>query len=142
MNNWYQMRKEEIVAFLKTEAENGLSRREAADRFRQYGENELREKGGKGALRIIWEQVREMLVAILIVAAAVSFFLGEHVDAVVILVIVVLNTAFGFWQEYNAEKAIAALEKLAVPKVHVKRDGGTEEISAREIVPADVVLIE
>ena len=82
------------------------------------------------------------MVVILLVAAAVSAFLGEYNDVIVIMAIVVLNAILGFTQEYRAEQAIAALKKLAVPTVKVRRSGRIEEISARELVPGDVVSLE
>ncbi len=82
------------------------------------------------------------MVVILLVAAAVSAFLGEFNDVIVIMAIVVLNAILGFTQEYRAEQAIAALKKLAVPTVKVRRNGRIDEISARELVPGDIVLLE
>jgi len=82
------------------------------------------------------------MVLLLIVAAAVSFFLHEYTDATVIMAIIVLNAALGFAQDYRAERALAALKKLAVPVVRVRRDGVVREISARELVPGDIVLLE
>jgi Ca2+-transporting ATPase len=82
------------------------------------------------------------MVVILIIAAGVSIILGDIKDAVAILAIVVLNALLGFTQEYRAEKAIAALKKLAVPTVKVRRDGHLVEKSARELVVGDVVLLE
>ncbi len=142
MSDWHQMDVEQTLATLQVDPARGLSGREAEDRRTQYGENELVEKGGKSPLRILWDQVRGVLVLILLIAAIISFFLGEHLDAAVILVIVFLNTLFGFWQEYNAEKAIAALKKLSVPKVRTKRDSEEKEISARDIVPGDIIRVE
>ena len=69
-------------------------------------------------------------------------FLGDWLDAVVILAIVVLNAALGFFQEYRAEQSMAALKRLAAPVVRVRRDGRVQEISARDLVPGDVVLLE
>ncbi len=111
-------------------------------RREQYGVNELVETGGREAWRILWEQVSGAMVVLLIVAAVVSAYLQEHTDAVVIIAIVVLNAALGFVQDFRAEKALAALKKLAVPVVRVRRAGVVREMSARELVPGDIVLLE
>ncbi|MCP4424771.1 MAG: cation-translocating P-type ATPase [Chloroflexi bacterium] len=142
MGDWYKSETKQVVAILETNPETGLSAAEAQQRLAQYGLNELVEKGAKSPWLILWEQLTEIMVVILIVAAAVSAFFGEVNDVIVILAIVVLNAILGFTQEYRAEKAIAALKKLAVPTVTVRRDGRIEEISARELVPGDIVLLE
>ncbi len=142
MGDWYKSETEQVIADLNTNPETGLTAVEAQQRLRQYGLNELVEKGAKSPWLILWEQLTEIMVVILIVAAIVSAFFGEINDVIVILAIVVLNAILGFTQEYRAEKAIAALKKLAVPTVTVRRDGRIEEISARELVPGDIVLIE
>ena len=82
------------------------------------------------------------MVLILIVAAVISGILGETTEVIVIMIIVVLNAALGFTQEYRAEKSMAALKKMAVPKVRVKRDGRVREIRAQELVPGDIILLE
>jgi Ca2+-transporting ATPase len=127
---------------LNTDAARGLSSDEVARRREEYGPNELIERGAKSPWRIFAEQFTEVLVIVLIVAAVVSLFLGDIEDAVVILAIVVLNAAIGFRQEYRAEKAMAALKKLSTPEVKVHRDGHTKKISAKELVPGDIVLLE
>ncbi|MDQ4076486.1 MAG: HAD-IC family P-type ATPase, partial [Chloroflexota bacterium] len=142
MSDWYQRPAEEVIAELESNPESGLSTAEAEARLEQYGRNELIERGAKNPWRILWEQLIEVMVVILIVAAIVSFFLQEYTDAIVILIIVILNAALGFSQEYRAEQAIAALKKLAVPTVRVRRDGHLVEISARDVVPGDIVLLE
>jgi Ca2+-transporting ATPase len=111
-------------------------------RFEKFGPNELLDRGGKSAWKIIWEQLTGVMTIVLIIAAVVSLFLGDLEDAFAILAIVILNTVLGFSQEYRAEKAMAALKKMAVPHVRVRRDGHTREITARELVPGDVVLLE
>ena len=122
--------------------ESGLAEDEVERRRAQYGPNELVETGGRGPWRILWEQLSGAMVVLLIVAAGVSAFLHEYTDSGVILVIVVLNAALGFIQDYRAEKALAALKKLAVPIVRVRRQGTVREMSARELVPGDIVLLE
>ena len=139
---WFQQDVDTTLEELNTNPKTGLSASEAQSRLEQYGLNELVEKGTKSPWLILLDQVKDAMVIILIIAAIVSGFLGDFKDVVVILAIVVLNAAIGFSQEYRAEQAIAALKKLAVPTVKVRRDGHLLEISARELVPGDVVILE
>ncbi len=111
-------------------------------RLSRYGPNELVERGGRSPWRILLEQLTGTLVLILIVAAVVSALVGDIKDAVAILAIVVLNAILGFVQEYRAEQAMAALKKLAVPLVRVRRAGQVAEVPAHDLVPGDIVLLE
>ncbi len=124
------------------DAERGLSAEEVDRRIKEHGPNELIETGGRGPWAILWEQLSGPMVLLLFFAAGVSVFLDEVADAFVILAIVVINAILGFFQEYRAEKAMAALKQMSVPHVRVKRNGSVQEISARELVPGDVVLLE
>lgn len=142
MNEWYKQTAQQVVQELETDIEHGLSQDVVARRREQYGPNELTERGGPNPWRILLSQFTETMVIILLIAAAISAFLGEYTDAVVILAIVVLNALLGFRQEYQAEQAMEALKKLAVPSVRVRRDGKVSEIPARELVPGDMVLLE
>ncbi len=142
MSTWHQLDTKQVITQLNTDSESGLTNAEAERRLEQYGLNELVEKGAKSPWLILWDQLKELMVVILIIAAIVSFLLGEHEDAIIILAIVILNAAIGFSQEYRAEQAVAALKKLSVPTVQVRRNGRTEEISARELVPGDIVRLE
>ncbi len=142
MTAWYQLEIDQIVARLETDLEQGLQETQVRSRLDQYGYNELIERGVKSPWRILWEQLTALMVVILIIAAIVSAALGDFKDAIAILAIVVLNAVLGFTQEYRAEQAMAALKKLAVPRVKVRREGHLREISARELVPGDVILLE
>ncbi len=142
MTNWHRETAEDAVKKLDSDAAFGLANDQIALRHAAHGPNELIEMGGRGPITILWEQLSGAMVVLLIVAAGVSAFLHEYTDAVVILAIVVLNAALGFVQEYRAEKALAALKKLAVPMVRARREGVVREMSARELVPGDIVLIE
>ncbi len=142
MGTWYQQDTEEVLNILDTSAMDGLSDEIATNRLEQYGPNELEERGVKSPWLILWEQLTETMVVILIISAAISSILGDLKDAVAILAIVVINTLLGFRQEYQAEKAMAALKKLAVPVVKVRRGGHVLEISSRDLVPGDIVLLE
>ena len=141
MANWHSLKTSSVLDELKTTI-NGLSKDDAARRFQEDGPNELKEQGAKNPLKILWEQFTAFMVLILIVAAIISFFLGEHIDAIAIMVIVIVNGILGFQQEYKAEKAMAALKKMSVPIVRLKREGKVIEVSSLEIVYGDIVLLE
>ena len=142
MQNWHTQTIEDLTLEQGTDLEKGLTQEEAARRLEQYGPNELIERGVTSPWKILWEQLTGILVIILIISAVISFALGEYTDAVVIMIIVVLNSALGFTQEYRAEQAMAALKKMSTPRVRVRRAGRTLEIPAQELVPGDVILLE
>ncbi|MCO6459594.1 MAG: cation-translocating P-type ATPase [Pirellulaceae bacterium] len=131
-----------LLEQLQARPDEGLSTDDARQRLVRHGPNELTQRGLKSIWRILWEQVSATLIVVLIVAAAISAVLGDTKEAAAILVIVVLNAALGLQQEYRAERAMAALRRLAVPRVKVRRDGRLVELSARELVPGDLVLLE
>ncbi len=142
MSNWHQLDIATTVQTLNTNQETGLTDVEAQARIAQYGHNELIERGIKSPWRILLEQLAEPMVLILIAAAVVSGVLGELADVIVILLIVIVNAVIGVTQEYRAEQAIAALKKLAVPTVKVRRNGQPQSISSRDLVPGDIVRLE
>ena len=142
MSDIYQRDKSEALEQFNSSIENGLTNAEAAERLAEFGPNELVERGLKSPWRILWEQLTSTMVVILIIAAVVSAFLGDFKDSIAILAIVIVNAILGFRQEYRAEQAMAALKKMAVPTVKVRREGHVHEISARELVPGDIVLLE
>ncbi|MCA9980619.1 MAG: HAD-IC family P-type ATPase, partial [Anaerolineales bacterium] len=142
MSDWYKRETTAVLEEFQSDLSQGLTPEKAAIRLEEYGLNELVDKGTKSILKIIWEQLTNVLVVVLIIAAVVSIAIGEGQDAIVILAIVVLNTLLGVSQEYRAEQAIASLKQMAVPNVRVRRGGDLKEISARELVPGDVVLLE
>ena len=142
MSEFYQVEAEKVIDGIETSLADGLSSQEAANRLEHYGLNELVETGKKNPWRILWEQMTSIMVVILIIAAIISLVLGEYLDAIVITAIILINAAIGFQQEYKAEEAMSALKKMAVPVVKVRREGHVSEISARELVPGDIVLME
>src|SRR5215208_6681911 len=139
---WHTSEVAEVLRALGTDAEWELSDEEATRRLEERGPNELEERGGRSRWTILWEQFTSTMIVILIVAALASAFLGDYEDSIAIAVIVVLNAALGFTQEYRAERAMAALKRLSAPRVRVRREGHVREVSARELVPGDVVLLE
>jgi len=139
---WHEMDLPQFEQTLEVNIQQGLSVDEVQRRQAQYGPNELIDRGTKSPWKILLEQLTGVMVVILIVSAVISALLGEYKDAVVILIIVILNSILGFTQEYRAEQAMAALKKMAVPHVRVRRGGHVQEASARDLVPGDVILLE
>ncbi len=142
VTSWHTKTLTDTLSELHSDATCGLDNQQIAERQVQHGYNEIVDRGGRSLWLIVWEQISGAMVLLLVVAAVASFMLGELTDAVVILAIVVLNAALGFVQDYRAEKSLAALKRLAVPQVRVRRNGKVRELSARELVPGDIVLLE
>ncbi|MFM7437850.1 MAG: cation-transporting P-type ATPase, partial [Snowella sp.] len=142
LSRWHQLEVEEVLQRLGSDTSAGLTAAEAARRLKEWGYNELNNQGSKGPWRILWEQLTETLVLILLIAAIISGFLGDYKDAVGILAIVLLISLLGLSQEYRAEKALAALKKLSAPTAKVRRQGSVQEMSARYLVPGDILLLE
>jgi len=141
LTNWHKLDEETVISKLESNI-NGLSDEEVVKRRSIHGFNELAEKKGKTIWKMILEQFSDVLVIILIVAAAISGLLGEISDSIVIAIVVVLNAVLGVVQENKAEKSLAALKKLSAPVALVKRNGNVLEVPARELVPGDIILIE
>lgn len=120
----------------------GLTGERARELLVKYGPNEIEDGRGSAWWRVLAAQFDNLLIWLLIGAGGVSFWLGERVDAGLIGAIVALNAGFGFYQEFRAERAIAALKKMTVARVRVVRDGREEEVDSRELVPGDVVYLE
>jgi Ca2+-transporting ATPase len=139
---WHTFSDIEVQQRLRSDPQLGLSDAEAAERLARHGANELVDHGMKSPWLMLWEQFTAVMVLILIAAAGLSAFLDKWLEAGAILAIVVMFALLGFFQEYRAERAIAALKKLAVPLVRARRNGQWREISARELVPGDVVALE
>ena len=133
---------EELVSGLQTHLDRGLTRQEAQDRLQNFGANELTERPRPGFFALLWDQFNNYLVIILIIAALISLALGEYVDSIAIMFIVVLNAVVGVIQESKAEQALAALKKMSAPNAQVIRDGHQITIQGREIVGGDIVLLE
>ena len=138
---WHSQSAEEVLARLASAA-TGLSAQEAAQRLAANGPNELKEGKRISAVQIFFGQFKSLIIWILIVAGVVSGVLGEGVDAIAILAIVVLNAIIGFYQEFNAEKSIAALKKMTAPQAKVQRDGQVAAIPAAGIVIGDILALE
>src|SRR3989338_2255161 len=131
----------EVFKELKSSG-NGLSQAEVEQRLKQYGLNEIKEGKKASALEIFLNQFKNAVLWILIIATAISAFLKEYIDAIVIMVIIVLIAVLGFILEYRAERAIEALKKLASLKATAVRDGQKKEIDANQLVPGDIIVLE
>lgn len=121
---------------------HGFSTTHARASLLKDGPNQLQQRSGRTLGQMLLEQLREVMVIILFLAAAISFFLGEWIDGGVILIIVVLNTALGLWQQAKAQKAMESLKRLSVPAVRVRRDGREQSIPSPELVVGDIILVE
>ncbi|NLJ84653.1 MAG: HAD-IC family P-type ATPase, partial [Halanaerobiaceae bacterium] len=96
----------------------------------------------KGVLALFFGQLQDMLIYVLLAAAGITFIIGEYIDGLIILLVIILNAIIGVVQEYKAEKAIEALQQMTTPRALVRRDGEVKEINSEEIVPGDIVIIE
>ena len=141
IKEWYQMSEVMVLEKLKT-GYKGLLDQQAIDRFAEYGYNELVGKKGKSIWRMLLEQFSDVLVIILLAAAVISGVLGEVSDAIVIMVVVILDAVLGVVQQNRAEKSLSALKKLSSPSAVVIRNSRALEVPARELVPGDIVLLE
>jgi len=140
--DWHALNVQDAVQALQADGHNGLSPAEAKQRLEQYGPNELEEKAPPTFWDRLWNQLTDFIVIILIVSAVISAVLGDWIEAVVIMAIVVLNAAVGVIQESRAEQALAALKKMAAPDAQVIRGGHRITVPTRELVLGDVVLLE
>jgi Ca2+-transporting ATPase len=127
---------------LQTNVEDGLSAAETDERTRKFGPNRLAEKPPEPLWKRFLKQFLSLMIGILALAAVVAGFLGEWVDSIAIMAIVVLNGVIGFVQEYQAEQALAALKSLAAPVAKVIRDGQLSSIPAEQLVPGDLIALE
>jgi P-type Ca2+ transporter type 2C len=139
---WHSLSAEETARSFGADLERGLSNNEAARRLEESGYNELQEAQRPPFWRLLLSQFENFVVIMLIVASLVSSFLGEYLEASVIMAIVLLNAIIGVIQESKAEEALAALKKMAAPNSNVVRDGVRVTIPSRELVPGDVVIME
>ncbi len=142
MSAWHQQSADETLQSLESNLAQGLSAASVSSKRAKHGPNELTERAIKSVWKILWEQMTAIMIIVLMVAAVVSLLLGEWQDAVAILAIVVLNAILGVRQEYRAEKAMAALNRLAMPSARVRRDGHVAQIPTRELVPGDIILLD
>jgi Ca2+-transporting ATPase len=140
--DWWRLNAQDVSEEMATDLVNGLSDQEAKSRLDKYGLNQLKEKKTHSTLVIFLEQFKDFIIWVLIVAALISGFLQEWVDALAIIAIVILNAIMGFVQEYRAEKALTTLKKLASPTSKVIHQGEHRVILSSDLVPGDIIELE
>lgn len=150
--NWYSESLEHVAKELQTDIRQGLTAEEAKQRLEKYGPNKLKEKPPKTNLQRFIDQMKDVMIIILLIAAAISLGLSiyhsmsgqeaDWVEPIVIVLIVLLNGVLGVIQESKAEAALEALKKMSAPHARVLRGGKEESIASAELVPGDVVLLE
>ena len=139
---WHSLAPAELARSLGTDPARGLTSDEAARRLAQVGPNELQRGARISPLAILVQQFRSLVVWLLVGAGLVSGALGEWIDGLAILAIVVLNGTIGFFQEFRAERAVAALARLSAPRARCVRDGSSALLPAREVVPGDLLVLD
>ena len=140
--DWHLRDAAEVLRAQQTDPASGLSADEAARRLAQHGANELAQQQARPWYQLLLDQFTDFMILVLLAAALVSGLLGEWVDALVILIIVVLNAVIGFTQARRADQAIAALRQLSAAQAQVLRGGQPQAVPAAELVPGDIVLLE
>ncbi len=139
---WFSKSQEEVLRELNVNSKTGLSTEEANSRIQKYGENKLKGKPKKSLISLFFAQLKDMLIYVLLGATVITIIIGEYVDAIIILAVIILNAVIGVVQEFKAEKAIEALQQMTTPKTLVRRDGEVKEINSEELVPGDIIIID
>lgn len=140
--DWHVMEVDQVVKTLGTSIEKGLTSEEASSRHHQYGYNELSTGGGPTWFTILLRQTKDVMNWIFVALGAVSFGFGDYPTGSMLMFIAVLNVYLSFSQEYAAEQTLAALRNLSSPEARVLRDGRTQTLASRDIVPGDILLIQ
>lgn len=138
---WHSLKSADVLQQLESSL-TGLTTEQARIRLAEYGDNSLIEKSRRSLLLIILRQFSDFMIVVLLFAALISGFIGEPQDTIAILVIILLNAVIGTVQEFRAERAVAALRKMAAPDAHVLRDSHAVTLDTTELVPGDIVLLE
>jgi len=137
--NYHEMNERQVEEALNTDFSAGLSDEDVGKRVKQFGSNELEEGEKQSALLLFFNQFKDFMVLVLLAATLISGLLGEYIDAIAIIAIIILNSFLGFYQERRAEKSLSALKELSQPQVQVLRNGTWEKVLSKELVPGDVI---
>jgi Ca2+-transporting ATPase len=139
---WFSRSKEEALFEIKVDPDQGLSEEEAQARLGKYGANKLLGKKKKSIFKIFFAQLQQWLIYILLAAVIITLFLGEYMDATIILLVIITNAVLGVIQEIKAGKAIDALQKMSLPKALVRRNREVIEVNSHEVVPGDILILD
>ncbi len=142
MKPFFSLSPADAAKELQVDASSGLTKEEAEKRIEKYGHNRLEGGKEKSLIQMILEQLKDFLVIILMIAAVISIFLGEALEGIIILAIVVLNTFLGVYQENKASNALKALKEMASPHAKVLRGGQIIEVPSSDVVPGDIAILE
>ena len=140
--DWHRWSIDDLTRHLETDLRSGLDAAQAARALEAHGLNALPEGTGRSIARMMFDQFADFMILVLLAAAVISGIIGEATDTIAIVVIVLLNAVIGVFQEYRAERAMAALRRMSAPQASVRREGETRQLPAHQIVPGDVVLLE
>ncbi|MDX1587277.1 MAG: cation-transporting P-type ATPase, partial [Balneolaceae bacterium] len=133
---------EKVAENLEVRPQKGLDREEAKRRLEKYGYNKLREHRKKSLWAILWDQLKSLIILLLVVAAAVSFLYQEIIEAWAIIAVIIINTAIGFFTEIRAVRSMEALLEMGKVSTRVRRNGEIREVDAEELVPGDILVVE
>ncbi len=139
---WFSKSQDEVLKEFGVNPVVGLTETEARTRLEKYGWNKLKGKAKKSILSLFLSQMKDMLIYVLLAAAVITLIIGEIADSIIILLVIILNAVIGVIQEYKAEKAVEALQKMTTPKSVVRRDGVIKEINSEEVVPGDIIILD
>ncbi|WP_110112890.1 calcium-translocating P-type ATPase, SERCA-type [Bacillus sp. CGMCC 1.16541] len=136
---WYELSERATLEMTKTEKDTGLTDQDVVARQKEHGFNELDEGEKQSALLLFLEQFKDFMVLVLLAATLISGLLGEYIDAIAIIAIVIINGCLGFYQERRAEKSLHALKELSAPQVMAMRNGEWRKVTSKELVLGDIV---
>ena len=142
MENYFNQSADDTAKALGVDVVVGITEAEAQERSAKYGKNRLEGGKEKSILQMALEQLKDFLVIILIIAAVISVILGETLEGVIIIAIVILNTFLGVYQENKASNALKALKEMSSPHAKVLRNGQIVEVASSDVVPGDVTIME
>jgi Ca2+-transporting ATPase len=140
--NWYQLPKEKVSGKLKTSLTEGLSEAEALRRTGRFGKNRIRSSREKNILQVLLAQFASPVIYLLLVAAVISFFLGDKAEGIAILIVVFINAAIGFYMEWQALTTMKALKNMDVIEAKVIRQGVLKQVSSEQLTLGDLISIE
>lgn len=138
---WYEVEVEQVEKMTATNTQTGLSKKEVEKRLKKFGENKLAEGEKPSAFLVFLNQFKDFMVLVLLAATLISGLLGEYIDAITIMVIVLLNGVLGFIQERKAEKSLEALKELSAPQMYVLREGEWVKTPSSQVVVGDIVKV-